>query len=223
VITIETNEILDRLGLKRDEKGYHRSNNRERLRDALNAAHNLEIIGEYFDKEKGKEVRKQIYRTVLSITGATFDAKENAGISPFDLRERGLPKSLQIRLNFYDGIRRPDGTLGNHYVLVPRLAAEALVNASHAQTHELLKAYLLFRYRQTRMESLTLIVTRQTALEKANITTKHITWATRTLTKALEKLVEEGIIEQFSKVPLKGHESFTVTLSESSVAKLPPE
>lgn len=218
IINVDTNEMLDRLGLKRDDRGVHRSKNRERLRDALNAAHALEIVAEYTAQEKGKLVRKQLYRTVLSILGATFDAEENASFSTLELRERGLPKSLQIRLNFYDGIRQPDGRLGNQFVLVPRLAApKDLQKANYAATAELLRAYLLFRYRQTKMKNRTLVVTRQTALEKANITTKNVTRATEILTRALNKLVADGTVEHFGELPIKSDASFEVTLSERVV------
>jgi hypothetical protein len=137
VITVDTNELLDRMGLKQDSRGIHRSGNRERLRDALNAAHNLVIIGEYTTWENGQRVRKAIRKTVLSLIGATFDADESANLSTLDLFERGLPKSMQIRLNFYDGIRRPDGTLGNQYVLMTRLAEpQKLMKANYSATHD---------------------------------------------------------------------------------------
>jgi hypothetical protein len=217
VITVDTNNMLDRLGMKRDKKGFHRSKNRERLRDALNAAHALEIVGEYTTREDGKTVVKAFYRTVLSLIGATFDPGEREGISTAELRIRGLPKSMQIRLNFYDGIRRPDGRLGNQYVYVPRLAdSQVLPKANHSATSEQLKAYLLFQYRQTQMKSRTLTIKRQTALEKAGITTRNVTRATQILTRALEKLQANGILDSFTKVPLKAQESFTVVLSTSS-------
>jgi hypothetical protein len=220
LVTIDTNEFLDRLGLKRDKHGYHYSENRERLRDALNAAHYLEIVGEYTAWEDGKQVRKAMRRTVLSLIGATFDASENKGLSTADLFRRGLPKTLQIRLNFYDGVRRPDGRLGNQYVLMRPLAnPEILPSARHTVTEELLKAYLLQRYRQTRMESRTLTITRGTALEKANISTKNVTWATRILTRALDKLVADGTVESYSSIPIKAHLSFTVVLTTPTSPK----
>ncbi len=112
-------------------------------------------------------------------------------------------------------MRRLDGKLGNQYVLTPRLGSpKALGSARHATTEELLKAYLMMRYRQTRMESRTLTITRGTALEKANIKTKHVTRATQILTRALDKLVADGTLEQYSPIPLKPHQPFSVTLAE---------
>ncbi len=218
-ITIETNQLLDRLGLKRTSQGYHQNANRRRLRDALEAAHNLEIVGEYSTVENGKTVRKAFRRTVLSIIGASFDAEENAGLTTAELFRRGLPESVQIRLNFYEGVRRQDGRLGNQYVLVPRLnSPSTLPSARHTATSELLKTYLLFRYRQTRMVTRTLSVMRQTALEKANITDKRARQATVTLRKALDKLVSEGILESYTEVPRLPHQTFVVTLSQQAVA-----
>ena len=126
---------------------------------------------------------------------------------------------MAIRLNFYDGVRRPDGKLGNSYVLMGRLGdPEKLPQANHSGASETLKAYLLFRYRQTRMVNRTLSLTRTTALEKANIRNKNASRATMTLRKALDKLVQEGILESYSQsLPTKPGDSFTVVLSEHAV------
>jgi len=212
VITVSSNELLDRLGLERDKRGYHRSDSRERLRDALAAAHNLEIVGEVDSWEDGKRVRKGFRRTVLSLIGATFEADGTQGMSMADLFHRGLPKSMQIRLNFFDGVRRPDGKLGDKYVLLPRLAApEILPSARHVTTEERLKAYFLLRYRQT--EDRVLTITRKLALENAGITNSNASQATRTLVHALDKLVRDGILEIYTTVPRKPNESFSVTLA----------
>ncbi len=223
LITVETNDILDRLGLTRDKRGVHYSRNRETLRNVLNTAHGLEIVGEYTTWEGGVKVRKAMRKTVLSLIGATFDDGENSGLSTEELFQRGLPKTMQVRLNFYEGVRRPDGRLGNQYVLMPRLVEpKKLSKASHSATHELLRSYLLFRYRQTRMKSHTLTVTRQTAMEKANITNKNPRQATLTLRKALDKLVANGTIEGYSaSLPAKPHETFEAILSPTAVHNLP--
>jgi len=223
LITVETNDILDRLGLTRDKRGVHYSRNRETLRNVLNTAHGLEIVGEYTTWERGVKVRKAMRKTVLSLIGATFDDGENSGLSTEELFQRGLPKTMQVRLNFYEGVRRPDGRLGNQYVLMPRLVEpKKLSKASHSATHELLRSYLLFRYRQTRMKSHTLTVTRQTAMEKANITNKNPRQATLTLRKALDKLVANGTIEGYSaSLPAKPHETFEAILSPTAVHNLP--
>ncbi len=223
LITVETNDILDRLGLTRDKRGVHYSRNRETLRNVLNTAHGLEIVGEYTTWEGGVKVRKAMRKTVLSLIGATFDDGENSGLSTEELFQRGLPKTMQVRLNFYEGVRRPDGRLGNQYVLMPRLVEpKKLSKASHSATHELLRSYLLFRYRQTRMKSHTLTVTRQTALEKANITNKNPRQATLTLRKALDKLVANGTIEGYSaSLPARAHETFEAILAPSAVHNIP--
>jgi hypothetical protein len=90
--------------------------------------------------------------------------------------------------------------------------------ANHAGASEALKAYLLFRYRQTRMVSRTITLTRATALEKADIRNKNASRATMTLRKALDKLVQESILESYSQsLPTKPGDSFTVVLSEQAV------
>ncbi len=213
VITVKTNDLLDQLGYERDDRGFHRSKNRAQLRDILNAAHALEIVGEYSSWEEGKPVRKAFRKSVLSLIGATFDADESAELSTSDLFHRGLPKSMTLRLNFFDSVRRPDGRLGDRYTLMPRLGPpQSLKSARHSATEETLKAYLLLRQRQTRNQ--TIVITRSTALEKANITTKHTTRATQILTRALDKLVGDGTLESYTPVPSKAQDSFTVIVSE---------
>jgi hypothetical protein len=217
-IQVDTNELLDRLGLKRDKRGIHRSKNRERLRDVLNAAHYLEIVGEYPGFVNGKPMRLAFRRTVLSLIGAAYDPTESEGMSTSSLFRRGLAKFITLRLNFYDGIRRQDGQLGDSYVLLPRLEApENLDSANHMGTYEALHSYFLLRYRQTRNR--TLVITRQTALERANIRNKSGNRATSTLRKAIDRLVEAGVIENCSPVPPSNpNESFEVLLSESAIA-----
>ncbi len=222
LITIDTNELLDRLGDKRDRRGVHYSKNRRRLRDVLNAAHELEIHGEVLIQESGREMRRAIRRSVLSLIGADFDAGEHRGLSTEELFERGLPKTMQIRLNFYEGVRRPDGRLGNQYVLMPRLAEpKKLIAANYAATHELLRAYLLLLYREGEMQNRTLSLTRLTAMEKANITNKNKSMATVTLRKALDRLVVDGTLESYSPaLPTAAQERFCVTLSGSAILGL---
>jgi hypothetical protein len=208
---MSSNDLLDRLGLKRDKRGYHWSENRERLRDALAAAHNLEVVGEMEGLEDGAQVRIGFRRTVLSLIGATFDAEENKGMSMADLFQNGLPKSMQIRLNFFDGIRRPDGRLGDSYVLMPRLAEpDKLAAANHSSTEERLKAYLFLCVRQT--ESTLVVLTRQSALENAGITNSNAYQATRTLKRALDKLGMEGVIESYTAIPIAPGDPIAISL-----------
>lgn len=217
VITVQTNDLLDQLGQKRDERGIHRSKNRERLRDVLNAAHSLEIVGEYTTWESGKRERKAFFRTVLSIIGATYDPDETRELSAVELREKGLPRTLQLRLNFYDGVRQKNGALGAQYVLIPRLAQkEALVKANYAGTQEMLKHYLMYLYRQQPEKGHTLRVSRGEILAKANITNKNAHQATATLRKALDKLIADGTIVGYAaQIPTKAEGTFEIVLGES--------
>lgn len=210
MINVDTNALLDKLGEKRDSRGIHYSRNRTRLRDTLNAAHNLEIVGEYTTVEEGVSLRHAVRRPVLSLIGATFDAGQSAGLTTEELFIKGLPRSVQVRLNFYDGVRHPDGTLGAHYVLMPRLAQPgALVKANYAGTFERLHQYLLLRYRQEPGRALCL--NRREALEAGGVTNKNVTRATHTLTTALNRLVDAGLLEDFSPVPLGPEDTLVLT------------
>lgn len=222
LITVSTNELLDKLGVKRDAHGFHRVQNRRRLRDVLNASHDLEIIGEYTTWQDGHPINKAFYKTVLSLIGADFDPAEREGIPTSQLRLKGLPKTIQVRLNFYDGVRRPDGELGDHYVLMPPLDdPKNITNASRTGAEELLKVFLFYRYRQTRMASPILIFSRAVVLEKASIKNKNSSQATATLRKALDKLVASGVIESYSpEIPIKPQSILEITLSEATVRLL---
>ncbi len=219
-IEVNANELLDRLGLKRDANGYHYSKNRERLRDALYAAHFLTIVGEYPDWVDGKAVRRVISRSVISIVGATYDPEEGAGMSTLELFEHGLPKTMTIKLQFYDSVRSPDGKLGNNYVPVPRLKPpEKLGKANYSATSEALRSYFILRFRQT--NNRTLIIKRKVALEKANITNKNVGKATLTLRKALDRLVKDNSLERYTYVPPSDPEAtFEVILSEAFLKEL---
>lgn len=221
VITLDTNDLLDRLGEKRDSRGIHYSRNRARLRDTLNAAHNLEIVGEYTTWENGVQVRKAIRRSVLSLIGATFDANETSDLTTEDLFLKGLPKTMQVRLNFYEGVRQHDGALGSQYVLVPRLAEpKSLPKANYAATHERLRQHLLYQLRQVRPDPPQLTLTRAVVMEKAGITNKNVTRAAQTLEKALVRLVSEGTLSSFSAIPRNSGQTLTVVFSEEIASRV---
>ena len=214
IVEVDSNELLDRLGLARDKRQIHYTDSRRRLRDTLTAAHNLEIVGERPVVVGGRAEREAFRQTVLSVIGGYFDADETRGISTADLFRKGLPRRLVIRLNFYEGVRRADGMLGTSYVLMPRLPSpQALESAAFAGPVERLQAYLLSRFRQDRPERHTLTFTRQEALDRAGIRDSHVTRAGRKLGRALTRLADAGLVATYEPIPLQGHETFQVTLN----------
>ena len=62
------------------------------------------------------QLRKAFRRPVVSMIGATFDAAETSDLTTEELFLKGLPKNVQIRLNFYDatvkGHFQPQGLTG---------------------------------------------------------------------------------------------------------------
>ncbi len=216
IITVDTNQLLDRLGEKRDTRKIHYSRNRVRLRDTLNAAHNLEIVGEFTTWENGVQVRKAIRRPVLSLIGATFDVSESSSLTTEELFQKGLPKNMQVRLNFYDGVRKSDGVLGDQYILVPRLAEpRALTPANYSGTHERLRQHLLLRCRQAPSPESVITLTREVAMREAGITNSNVTRATQTLEKALNRLIGEGVLLSFTPVPLRPQDAFACIVSDA--------
>jgi hypothetical protein len=210
VITVDTNDLLDLLGEKRDKRGIHYARNRERLRNTLNAAHNLEIVAEMPFKRNGKTERVAIRRSLISFMGATFDREETSDIPTEQLFQRGLPKTVQLRLNFYDTVRLPNGRMGRHYILEPRADFRALPRANYTTTEEALRAYLQQEWRRQRPSDHCLLLTRQEGVEAAGIRTTNKTWATRTLQRALDRLIQRGIVDHYTVIPLQPHETFEV-------------
>ena len=223
LITVETNALLDRVGFKRDARGIHYSRNRERLRDILNAAHALEVVGEYREIQGGRTVRRAIRQTVISLIGADFDGDESKELGTDQLFQRGLPIRMRIRLNFYEGVRRPDGQLGTHYVLMPRLGKPGEDHLSHTGSKaEMLKFAIVLHYRQRRTPDRSVHLTRAEALREAQITSRHTTKATQALTRALTQLVTTNFLEDFEPVPLPtaGDLSFRVTLTAAAASEI---
>ena len=102
----------------------------------------------------------------------------------------------------------------------------AKAQANHAGTHELLRAYLLLRARQAGPGARHLRVTREHALEQANIRNKNGRMATQTLRKALERLVAEGTLESFPPaLPTRPQDPIDLILTERAVppAAVAPE
>jgi hypothetical protein len=90
--------------------------------------------------------RRTIYRApLIYIRAAEYDAQETSGLSVHELLERGLPNRLQVELGWYAGVRRPDGRLGNNYVLLPRAASYYSTQADHGATEDWLLEFLYLK------------------------------------------------------------------------------
>ncbi|MDB5082920.1 MAG: hypothetical protein JWP00_4844 [Chloroflexi bacterium] len=223
-VTFSVNEFLDRLGYARDKRGIHYSKNRRYLMRALVALQTAQIIAERPIYDKGKNYREVIMSPLLTGLRTIYDNDEEANkhLSTWELFEKGVPGDvIQVRIgpDWYEGVRRSDGSRGNNYTLVPRLGdPKGLSNPTHTRTEDRMENYLYTRYKELRYARLNINILRSTALDKAGVTTKNVTRATQILQKALDKLQTKGVITGYNPkpLPLRPNESFTVDLNEQA-------
>jgi hypothetical protein len=223
-ITFSVNEFLDRLGYARDKRGIHYSKNRRYLMRTLVALATTQVAAERPVYDKGKSYRATVLQSLITRIRTLYDNDEeaNRNLSTWELFEKGVPGDIiqvEIGQEWYEGVRRRDGTPGNNYTLVPRLGdPQALSNPVHTRTEDRLENYLYTRYKELKYSKHSIAITRNTALEKAGITTKNVTRATQILQKALDKLQTKGTILSYSPqpLPLRPTETFTVELNETA-------
>lgn len=235
VFRLDLNAFLTLLGRKpetRVDKGtnlkreYHRSEARAELNDTLRSLESVYLICERRVRDvDGETLIRQIRRPLLRILETDYRASENPN------GERRRPLYIALALGWYSGVRAPDGTPGRDYVRHERLQP-GLGHAGHHRTEEALRRRLMLmaRYRLDSRrqrdgdappdETITLVLTRQRALERAGITTENVTWQKKSLTAALDKLVASGLIESFTPIPKKPYEKFTIVLRAAALQGL---
>lgn len=221
-VTFSVNEFLDRLGYARDKRGIHYSKNRRYLMRTLVALQNTIVVAERPVYDKGKHYRAAVREPLVTSIRTIYSNEEeaNAGLSTWELFEKGTPGDfvqVSIGPSWYEGVRRRDGTPGNNFTLVPRLGdPRLLANPGHSRTEDRLENYLYTRYKELKYSKLSIAIQRNTALDKAGVTTKNVTRATQILQKALDKLQTKGVITDYNPrpLPLRPNESFTVELNE---------
>jgi|GEM_PF-5471246 hypothetical protein len=221
---LDVNTLLDRLGYSRDERGYHTSSSRRTVRDVIYALSTIAVAAERTEwgPDDGPEGKRRLFQSPLIIFhGGEYSGRETKGIPTAKLLEHGLPEKISLTLGWYQGVRRPDGTLGSNYVLMPPLPLpEELDKGRNAGAAERLVQWLYTRYRMNRDSNGDVSVIANTAYKVAGITTPNTTWARRTLTHALDRLVEQGSILAYSPVPSRRTGSFVVTLN---ISRLPSD
>jgi hypothetical protein len=218
---LDVNTLLDRLGYSRDERGYHTSSSRRTVRDVIYALSTIAVAAERTEwgPDDGPDGKRRLFQSPLIIFhGGEYSGRETKGIPTAKLLEHGLPEKISLTLGWYQGVRHPDGTLGSNYVLMPPLPLpEELDKGRNAGAADRLVQWLYTRYRMNRDSNGDVSVIANTAYKVAGITTPNTTWARRTLTHALDRLVEQGSILAYSPVPSRRTGSFVVTLNASRI------
>jgi hypothetical protein len=161
--TVHATTLLDMLGLKRDARGIHYSRNRERLWRTLRSAHYLRVT------------RSSSPEAMSLLTLAKPEGNH-------------LPKTIEIRLNFYRGVRQNAYQLGNDFVLVP----PAFILAHVARSARFLGSYFLSLPRKWRFSDTTLRA-------RAALTLRNTTLANALIQRALDELVEAGLLHGYRR------------------------
>ncbi len=205
-ITVSINELLDRLGYTRDSRGIHYSVNRRRLTRTLQALHltNVELY-----QRRGKTT-KAFSAPLLSALGFT-SADEDVRKMPLrEVFRRGLPDVIQVSINsiWYKGVRDAEGRPGSHYQLLPRMTVVrsgkrrgAIAGRGAQRTGRSVDNLRLYVQRcQVSTQSRLMGVALNLLLQEAGITNKNVSQAGVTLRRALDKLVQEGLLTSFRQI-----------------------
>ena len=200
-ITVSINDMLDRLGYTRDSRGIHYSVNRKRLTTTLQS---LALTDVELYQRRGKTT-KAFSAPLLSALGFT---STNENVRQLSLREvfaRGLPDVVQISINsiWYKGVRDSDGRPGAHYRLLPRTTLDPggrkrggqRLRAAAVRPGRSVDNLRVYVQRcQVSTQSRQVAIALPSLLQEAGITNRNTSQAGTTLRRALDKLVEEGVL-----------------------------
>jgi hypothetical protein len=205
-ITVSINTLLDRMGYTRDSRGIHYSVNRRRLTRTLQALHltNVELY-----QRRGKTT-KAFSAPLLSALGFTSANEEVRKMPLREVFQRGLPDVIQLSINsfWYKGVRDGDGRPGTHYQLLPRATIEragrrhGLAQGRPAvRTGRSVDNLRLYVQRcQISTQSRLVAIAFASLLQEAGITNRNTSQAAVTLRRALDKLVQEGVLASHRQV-----------------------
>lgn len=230
LFNLDVNAFLTKLGRKPEVKidndgtarEYHRSEARADFWNTMRALSSVSLeVVRTIRHPDGAISDDTIERPLVFLFGGTYPHKDNPE------GRRRAPSHVKVALGWYAGVRQLDGRPGNDYVPAERLQP-GRGHAQHHATRERLRRRLLLyaHYRMQEMrkanqtvpppEGYVLVrLRRQTALERAGITTTNVTLQRNSLTKALEKLKANGVIFGYSEIPRKPDESFEIQVNSS--------
>ena len=205
-ITVSINDVLDRLGYARDSRGVHYSVNRKRLTRTLQALYLTHV--ELYQR-RGRTTNG-FTAPLLSALGFSTTNEDARNMSIREVFARGLPDVIRITINpeWYRGVRRIDGRPGSHYQLLPRATIEHGVRkrgaprgraqARSGRSVDNLRIYV--QRCQASTQSRQAEIALPSLLQEAGITNRNQSQAAITLRRALDKLIEEGVLSAHRQV-----------------------
>ncbi|HEY7122874.1 MAG TPA: hypothetical protein VH540_02880 [Ktedonobacterales bacterium] len=230
LFNLDVNAFLTKLGRKPEVKvdndgvsrEYHRSEARADFWNTMRALSSVSLeVVRTIRHSDGTISDDTIERPLVFLFGGTYPHKDNPE------GRRRAPSHVKVALGWYNGVRQLDGRPGTDYVPAERLQP-GRGHAQHHATRERLRRRLLLyaHYRLQEMrkanqtvpppEGYVLVrLRRQTALERAGITTANVTLQRNSLAKALEKLKSSGVIFGYSEIPRKADDTFDIQVNSS--------
>jgi hypothetical protein len=216
-LTISLNDLLDRLGFRRDNRGVHRSDARKKLSTTLLSLHLMHIGVQQRARRRGAQSVGFIAPLLSSIAYATHD--EIGNLSPIEVFRQGLPEMVSIHINplWYQGVRQPDGSPGAQYGLLSRADLPQRGGRTRGGSRSVavskLREYLL-QYRQAVGPDQTHVtVARRALLEITGITNRRADQANASLTRAITSMIEEDLLAGYRPQPLPLDPLGLITLS----------
>ncbi|HVA89580.1 MAG TPA: hypothetical protein VNL71_07030, partial [Chloroflexota bacterium] len=201
------NDLLDRLGFSRDNRGVHRSDARKKLSTTLLSLHLLHIGVQQRIKRRGAQSVGFLAPLLSAIAYATDE--ETSHISPIEVFRQGLPETVSIHINplWYSGVRHTDGSPGLAYSLLPRAglpqgSSGRARGGSRSPAMRQLREYLLHYRGATGPEQTNVTLTRAALLSIGGITNRRADQANASLVRAMAGLVEEELLDGYRPDPL---------------------
>lgn len=230
LFNLDVNVFLTKLGRKPEVKvdndgvsrEYHRSEARADFWNTMRALSSVSLeVVRTIRHSDGTISDDTIERPLVFLFGGTYPHKDNPE------GRRRAPSHVKVALGWYNGVRQLDGRPGTDYVPAERLQP-GRGHAQHHATRERLRRRLLlyahYRLQEMRKANQTvpppegyvlLRLRRQTALERAGITTTNVTLQRNSLAKALEKLKSSGVIFGYSEIPRKADDTFEIRVNST--------
>lgn len=204
-IRVSINDLLDRLGYTRDNRGIHYSANRKKLTQTLLALYLTKV--ELYARQG--RTTNAISAPLLASLG--FSTNEDVRNMPFkEVFAQGLADVVPLTINtvWYKGVRGTDNRPGAHYQLLPRATQESgprkrgaprgRSQARPGRSVDNLRVYVQRCKNSTQARQVDIAL--PSLLQEAGITNRNTSQAATTLRRALDKLIEEGLLQAHRQV-----------------------
>jgi len=216
-LRVELNELLDRVGFKRDRRGAHYTDSRRAISRTIIGLH-FTHVGIQQTQGAGKRRRSTGFVAPLLAAVGYGETADVEGFSLQQVFEQALPEKVEILLNpaWYAGVRLPDGRPGEDFALIPLPTIEApgRRRGRHAggrvPVAVLLRQYIGRCREAGHVTGVT--VTRAALIGAGDVRDRDSWQAGRTLGRALDALCHEGVLRGYEPVPLPTREDDRVTL-----------